>query len=151
MKKVSTFCLMLLIMSCTLQKEGIPKIKTGIYGSITWLQGNMMPSPDEPNAANGNPIARTINIYEVVTFDDVQGEAPLFMAIKRKLVKTVKANSKGFYECELPAGVYSVFTVEPDGSFFANSFDGNGQINAVKIEQNRLSKLDIQINYKAAY
>jgi len=151
MKKVSTFCLMVLIMSCSLQKEGSPKIKQGIYGSVTWLQGNMMPSPDEPRAANGNPIERTINIYEVVTFKDVKGQAPLFTQIEGKLVRTVKSNSKGFYECELPIGTYSVFTVEPEGNFFANSFDGNEQINAVKVEHGGIIKLDIQINYKAAY
>jgi len=151
MKKIATLWLMMLIMSCSLQKEGMPNIKQGIYGSLTWLQGNMMPSPDEPRAVDGNPIQRTVNIYEVVTFKDVQGQAPLFTQIKGKLVKTIKSNSKGFYECELPVGTYSVFTVEPEGNFFANSFDGNEQINAVKVGPSGVIKLDIQINYKATY
>jgi len=151
MKKLSTLCLTVLIMSCSLQKEGVPKIKQGIYGSVTWLEGNMMPSPDAPKASNGGPVVRTLNIYEVVTFKEVEGQAPLFTAIKGKLVKTVKSNSKGLYECELPVGTYSVFTVEPEGNFFANNFDGNEQINAIKIEQGITVKLDMQINYKAAY
>lgn len=151
MKNVSTLCLMALILSCSLQKVGTTKIKQGIYGSVTWLQGNMMPSPDEPKATNGRPIERTINIYQVVTFKDVQGQAPLFNQIQGKLVKTLKSNSKGFYECELPVGTYSVFTIEPEGNFFANSFDGNGAINAINVEQGGIVKLDIQVNYKAAY
>lgn len=150
-KKLSILCLSVLIMSCSLQKGGTSKIKQGIYGTVTWLQGNMMPSPDEPRATNGNPIARTLNIYEVVTFKEVEGQAPLFNSVKGKLIKSVKSNNKGFYECELPAGTYSVFTVEPEGGFFANSFDGNGQINAITVGQNEIIKLDILVNYKAAY
>lgn len=150
-KKVSILCLIGVIIGCSLQKDGMPKTKQGIYGSVNWLQGNMMPSPDEPRSVDGSPIERQLNIYEVVTLEQTEGQAPLFTKINGKLVKTVKSNAKGFYECELPVGTYSVFTVEPEGVFFANSFDGKGQINAVTIERDSVLKFDVQINYKAAY
>jgi hypothetical protein len=66
-------------------------------------------------------------------------------------VKTVKSNSQGFYSCELPPGKYSIFTVEEKSSYFANSFNGEGEVNAVEIVAEKKVKLDISINYKAAY
>jgi len=150
-KKIAFLCLLLPLMSCSLQKEGLPKIKQGVFGTVTWVEGNMMPSPDAPKSAGARTVEREIRIYEVVTFKQVHGEAPLFTAVEGKLFKPVKSNAKGFFECELPIGVYSIFTVEEDGKLFANNFDGNGQINAVTITEGGLVKLDIQINYKAAY
>ncbi len=150
-KKISILCLMVSFMSCSLQKEGEPKIKQGVYGKITWLQGNLMPSPDEPRSMEGKPIERQLNIYEVVTFNEVQGQAPLFKGVNAKLVKTVKSNSQGFYECELPPGNYSIFVLENDGEFFANNFDGKGQINSIEIKRGNKAALNIQINYKAVY
>ncbi len=150
-KNIAILCLALLFVGCTLQKNSGMSIKQGVYGNVYWLQGNMMPSPDAPRANNGSPIERQINIYKITTFKDVEGQAPLFTKISTQLVKTVKSNSKGFYQCELPPGKYSIFTVEEKDSYFANSFNGEGGINTVEIVAGQKVKLDISINYKAAY
>lgn len=150
-KKIAFLCLLLPFMSCSLQKEGSPKIKQGVFGTVTWVEGNMMPSPDAPKSAGAKTMEREIRIYEAVSFNRVQGEAPLFTSVEGKLVKTVKSNAKGFFECELPVGNYSVFTVEEGGKLFANNFDGDGTINMLSVTQDGLVRLDIQINYRAAY
>lgn len=144
-------CLLLIFIGCATQKDGKPKIKQGIFGTLNWVEGNMMPSPDEPKATGHKMVVRELQIYKVVTFKDVEGEAPLFTKVKGRLIKTVKSNANGFYECELGAGEYSVFTLEPDGKLFANNFDGSGQINTIRVVSGSALKLDIQINYKAAY
>lgn len=138
-------------MSCVLQTNERPKIKQGVYGNVTWLEGNMMPSPDLPKVSNGQPIERTINIYAIANFKDVTGQAPLYRSINKKLVKTVKTNKNGYYECELPPGFYSVFSKESENSFFANSFNGKGEISSVEVKTGVAAKLDIVINYRAAY
>ena len=150
-KNIAILCVVLLFVSCILQNTGKLNIKQGVYGHVYWLQGNMMPSPDEPNANGGKPIEKQINIYKVVSFKDVEGQAPLFTKINAELVKTVKSNAQGFYQCELPPGKYSIFTVEEEGSFFANNFNGEGEINTVEIVAGQRIKLDINVNYKAAY
>ena len=150
-KNIAILCLALLFVNCTLQKNSNMSIKQGVYGNVYWVEGNMMPSPDAPKANNGRPIERQINIYKVTTFKDVEGQAPLFTKVSTELVKTVKSNSKGFYQCELSPGKYSIFTVEEKGSYFANSFNGEGEINTVEIVAGQKVKLDISINYKAAY
>lgn len=150
-KKIAFLCFLIPLMSCSLQKEGTPNIKQGVFGSITWVEGNMMPSPDAPKSAGKKGVEREIQIYEVVTFKGVEGEAPLYTKVNGKLIKTVKSNAKGFYECELPVGQYSVFTVEEGKKLFANNSDGEGKINSIEIEQGKTVQLDVQINYKAAY
>jgi len=150
-KNIAILCLVILFVSCTLQNNGKMSIKQGVYGDVYWIQGNMMPSPDAPRANNGRPIERQINIYKITTFKDVEGQAPLFTKISTELVKTIKSNSKGFYQCELPPGKYSIFTIEEKNSFFANNFNAEGEINTVEIVAGQNVKLDISINYKAAY
>lgn len=145
-------CVPFLLMSCVLQNNSGYSLKQGLYGNIYWLQGNMMPSPDEPTkTTNGRPIERQVNIYEVATVKDVIGQAPLFTKVNTKLVKSVKSNGKGFYECELPIGRYSIFTVEEKEGFFANSFNDEEEINVIEIKDREKIRLDININYKAAY
>ncbi len=150
-KNITILCSMFLLMSCTLQNNARPSIKQGVYGYVYWVQGNMMPSPDEPKANGGRAVEKQINIYKVATFKDVEGQAPLFTKINAQLVKAIKSNSKGFYQCELPPGKYSIFTIEEKNSFFANSFNGEGEINTVEIVAGQKVKLDINVNYKAAY
>ncbi len=138
-------------MSCAVQGNDRTKIKQGVYGNVRWLEGNMMPSQDESKSADRHPIERNICIYEVTTLSEAIGQAPLFSSVNSKLVKIVKTNANGYYECELPIGVYSIFTVEPTVGFFANSFNGKEQISIVQVEKDSLVRWNITINYKASY
>lgn len=138
-------------MSCTMQKEAKSQIKQGVYGYVTWLEGNVMPSPEMQGEPKGRPIERQINIYSVTGFDEVGGQPPLFNKVNTKLIKNIKSTSNGYYECELPPGVYSVFVVEPEGVLFANDFNVKGQISVVEVKPNKTVKLDIRVDYKAAH
>jgi hypothetical protein len=142
---------MVLATSCTAKKNSYSNVKQGIRGTVRWVEGNLMPSPDEPNLGKGKTVQRQLLIYEAVNFSGVEGQAPLFKKINAVLVKEVKSNINGIFACQLPEGVYSVFTLEPNGVLFANSFDGNGFINTIKVEHGRVSEMNIEINYKAAY
>lgn len=150
-KKILILCAAALFMACVVQNRDGKGVKQGVYGTVTWVSGNMMPSPDEPRASEGRPVERQINIYKVVTINEVEGTAPLYRAVQGKLVKSVKSNSKGYYECELEPGDYSVFVVEKNGELFANISNGRGQINPITVQSNNGVKFDIQINYQAAY
>ena len=151
LQKITVLCLIILLMSSVVQNNVKPKIKQGIYGQVTWLEGNIMPSPDAPKASKERGVDRNIYIYELSSLGQTTGQAPLFSVVHSKLVKIVTANKHGNYECELPIGKYSVFTKESDGSFFANSFNKNGEISSVELRFKEVTKLDIVINYKASY
>lgn len=139
------------MMSCGLKKGMDKNITQGVQGQVVWLEGNLMPSPEAKNLTTGRPIEREILIYRAVTLDQVSGEPPLFSRISAELVQRVKSNANGDFKCSLPPGIYSVFTLEPQGMMFANSFNGQGFINAIKILPGELTKMKIEVNYKAAY
>jgi hypothetical protein len=140
-----------LLSSCGAVKNGNYSIKQGVFGKVVWIQGNMMPSPDLPVSGNGKSAQRMIKIYEHTNFSQVNGEAPLFVNVNTKLIKTIKSDRNGYYQAKLLPGKYSIFTLEEDGKLFANLFDGEGLISAFEVKTNEVVTFDIKINYKAHY
>ncbi len=133
MKYTTLFLLVMIsffLISCTSLKNGQYTIKQGVFGKVTWIQGNMMPSPDLPASGLRKPSQRTIKIYEYTNLNQVNGEAPLFTNVKTKLIKILKSDENGYYQANLLPGKYSIFTVEKGDKLFANTFDGEGLISA---------------------
>lgn len=154
MKDTRIFLLVILsahLICCAGIKNGQSTIQEGISGRVMWLSGNVMPSPDKPAVHKPVPVSRVVCIYEQTPLTAAEGEAPLFKKINRKLIARVKADKKGYFQCTLPAGRYSVFTVEPDGRLFANLFDGDGHIHVVEVKSGAVASIEIQINYNAFY
>lgn len=126
----------------------------GITGTITWLEGNQMPTitdvenSDERPAAK--PIQRTIRIYPLIQFEDLKVEQGLYTAIAEKPLTEVQTDENGKYSVQLSPGRYSVFVVEEEG-LFANIFDGEGNVQPVTVKENEWTLLDIEVNYKAAF
>ena len=115
------------------------------------MQGNFMPSPDRVQQSESKAAVRTIYIYELSKMNEVEGEAPLFSAVRKKLVVKVKTNSEGYFQVKLKPGKYSFFTLEEEDKFFANLFDGDGNINPVEVKEGEVTRCDININYRAAF
>jgi hypothetical protein len=141
--------------SCTVMKEGKPAIRQGVFGRVLFIQGNQMPSPDQ-KTSSGKPVVRKIHIYELTTLKETTGQSPLFDEIKSKLVATTTSNSEGYFQCKLPIGKYSIFTVEEEAGeskkvFFANLFEGNGEITPFEIFDGKVVNYNININHKAYY
>lgn len=130
-------------------------VDQGLAGQVRWLEGNLMPTIGEDVEQNqkdykGEPVQREVHIYELTSMDEATAEGTFFKNIQTDLVKKVETNEEGEFIVELPVGRYSVF-VQEDQGLFANSFDGEGHINPVEIKEGELTKITIQINYKAAY
>ena len=139
------------LFSCSSMKDGQPTIKQGVYGKVIWQEGNMMPSPDAPVKNAGKPIERTLRIYELTTLKQVSGDMPLFKSNSAVLVAETKSDTAGNFQCKLKAGMYSIFTVEPENELFANLFNDKGEIAVFEVKDGTLTKVDININYKAAF
>ncbi len=136
---------------CTGIKDSKSSIKQGVFGRVLWMQGNFMPSPDKPQRKENTPALRTVYIYKVTKLSETEGESPLFSKINKDLVAKVKTNKEGYFQCKLAPGNYSIFTLEDDGRFFANLFDGVGNITPFEIKVGEVMRYDININYKAAF
>lgn len=140
-----------LVYSCSMQKkEQTGTVTQGIKGNITVSEGNMMPGPDKPTD-NNKGVQRTVYIYSVATTSQAVGAAPLYEAVKTKLVAKVESDSTGFYQCSLKPGRYSVVTQEKSGKFFSSLSNSNNELSPVEVLENALIVYNIQINYSAVY
>lgn len=138
-------------LACTALQNGQPTINTGVFGKVVWLEGSLMPSPDRVKNTEGQPIQRTIKFYKVTNMKQTSGQAPLFKSVTTPLIAETKSNKNGYFQCKLKPGLYSCFTVEPDGVLFANDFNSNGDIGVFEIKEGQITNLVIKINYKAAF
>lgn len=150
--KLFSIPLLFLLLS---QMNGCEKIDQGIQGQVRWLEGNLMPTiSDDSESTNtpqhGAPVERDILIYELTSMDQAEGNGPVFSGVNTQLVKQVTTDDRGRFSVELPAGRYSLFTKEPEG-YFANQFDGEGNINPITVYQDSVRQVLIEVNYKAAY
>ena len=136
---------------CASVKDGQASIKQGIFGRVLWQQGNFMPSPDRPQQKGSVPAVRIVYIYKLTKLSETVGESPLFSKINTQLVAKVNTNKEGYFQCKLTPGKYSIFTLEEDGKFFANLFDGDGNVAPVEVKVGEITKYDINVNYKAAF
>lgn len=127
----------------------------GITGQVTWLEGNQLPtisdsgkeSKEEPK---GIPVKRKIRIYPLLKISDMSFEDGLFKTLAAKPITEIETDESGKYILKLSPGRFSVFTVEEDG-LFANTFDGEGNVQPVTVKEGEWTLLDIVINYKAVF
>jgi len=133
--------------SCKLQQ---PVVRQGIFGKVTYISGNQMPSPDKRGKSVDKGVVRWLAIYELTDSKQVSGQAPMYTQVRSKLVTRVQSDAEGQYKCSLYPGRYSVF-VEENNEFFANSIDNEGYIASVQVKTKTVTELNIRINYKALY
>ena len=150
--RIFLFAMLSFLMSfCGVQKSNPSSIKQGVSGRVLWMEGNFMPSPDRPNRSQGTPAKRTVYIYQLTKLSEVSGESPLFAAVRSTLVAKVKTDKQGYFSCQLSPGKYSIFTREEEDKFFANLFDGDGNIAPFAVKADEVTKYDVSVNYKAAF
>lgn len=126
----------------------------GIIGEVKWLEGNLMPAIGDTSyteRAKGTPVIREIYIYKAAKPEDVVSNGGTFYkVINTEFVKKVKTKKDGTFKAKLPPGKYSIFTMEKKG-LFANKFDGENFINPVTVHDNKITEIQILVNYKAFY
>ncbi len=127
----------------------------GITGQITWLEGNLMPTisdsgTESKNGPKGKPVKRMIRIYPLLKISDLSLESGLVQNLAAKPITEIESDESGKYSVQLSPGRYSVFTVEENG-LFANTFDGEGNVQPVTVKAGEWTLLDIIVNYKAVF
>ena len=125
--------------------------KTGIEGYIFRISGNRMPSPDS-KLSPPKAVKAVLYIYELTSFSQVTkvGESAFYSSIRTRLVQTVTSDDSGYFVVSLPPGEYSLFT-KKDAFFYANNFDGNNHIAPIKVLPNKVSQVNVNIDYDAVY
>lgn len=166
MKKVSLALLLCVFMGCESQKveeaascrfpdmESVSaRITTtqGLYGLVTFTEGNCMPGAGTASMCKTCPVKRTVRFYEYTLPKDAvpSGTSGFYSSFKTRLVAEAESDLTGIYMVSLPPGTYSMVVVE-DGKLYSNRGDGQGGINPVTVPSG-LARSDLQITYKAVY
>ena len=154
MKKVTVVFAAILVTACInqptqkLQKQ----IKQGISGQVIWLEGNLMPTIDQPDntTRGGKPVVREIHVYKLINVKETESLDGFFTKIKGSLVKKSFSDESGHFSIQLPVGEYSIFIKEEQG-LYANLFDGSNNINPVVVNRDKVTEIKVKVDYKAVY
>ena len=126
-------------------------IKQGVWGNVWFWEGDFMPSPNGNNGGKITPVVRKIYIYEATPDSMVEpGGSSFFTSINSNFITQIVSDRHGFFQIELPPGKYSFF-VEENGQYYANEWDSEGDILAAMVNENNVTKRQIDITYKAVY
>jgi hypothetical protein len=151
MKNIMIGSVLVVMLSCCIPPQHRNIQKEGISGRVFWLEGNVMPSPEPGQRAGKIPVKRQIVVYKLIKLDEVDDtHGPLFKQLPGSALKSAWSDRSGNFSICLPPGSYSVFTVEDEG-YFANRFDGQGNIQAVIVQEGQFTDVTIDIDYKAYY
>jgi hypothetical protein len=124
-------------------------IDQGIWGDVWFWEGDFMP-PCPTGTVTA--VEREMRVHALTSLADVVWEpASSFISeIHTELVATVFSDDDGFFEVVLPAGTYSLFAVE-DTLFYANGFDGQGNIFPVEVAEGQASGVLFPIDHLSTW
>jgi hypothetical protein len=146
MKKI---LLLYSLITLSVHPQNLNGIKQGIEGNIYIKQGNQMPAPGQKTKP-GKPTICTVFIYQLTKREQTTETGTHYSNIQTKLIAQCQSNAGGYYSVALPVGNYSVF-ISDNGLLYANSYDGKGNINPVKIVADSLTRKDIVVSSNAVY
>jgi len=133
-------------------------ISQGAWGNVWFWDGNFMPVAIPGIESSGGqitPVIREIHVHRPTTWTEMTNptsniSGPFFLNIPSELIAIASSDETGFYQIDLPPGLYSVF-VKEGTAFYANLFDSQGRINPVEVLPGTVTKLQLDITYKAAF
>ncbi len=126
-------------------------ITQGIWGNVWFWDGDFMPSTSDNPSGKITHVERDVWIFEATGNDSVVGiGGGFYKRILTGLIATTRSNATGFYQVALPPGKYSVFVTE-DSLYYANGHDSAGHILPGLVTANAVTKVQVDITYKAAY
>lgn len=140
-------CMLSISCKCPSKLQG----QQGIQGKVMKVSGNQMPSPDIPKTPQQG-FKTTLYIYELTNLSQVikQGPSAFYTAVNSKFVTQVDTQDDGNFKVSLPAGKYSLF-VKKGELFYANIYDGEGNIAPVIVEKGKMTTADTKVDYDAVY
>jgi hypothetical protein len=128
-------------------------ITNGIWGTVSFMQGNCMPTINPQNTTCTNcPVKRTVRIYEYTKQSQATPSttSPVFFdAFSTTLVREVETDNEGFFQTEIPVGKYTLVVVE-NGKLYANGTDGQGGLNPFTFSSGK-QKINLTLTYKATF
>ncbi|WP_242927585.1 hypothetical protein [Pontibacter vulgaris] len=136
----------------TQQNKKKVTIQQGITGTLTYKEGNCIPTigPNGPcegySSCKEYTVKRKIIIYSYTTLHQATEHDFVYYTLDANPVLTVESDAEGFYQAILAPGSYSVF-IQENGKLYAKGFDGQGGINPVRVDEDKVTNFNLQLNY----
>jgi hypothetical protein len=123
-------------------------ISQGAWGNVWFWEGDFMPV----GWGKITPMVRMVYVYSLTNLSDVDQVpySPFYRAIHSTAIDSVLSNATGFFQFRLDTGRYSFF-IKEDSLFYANGYDGYGNILPATIKKDSLTKVQIDITYSATF
>jgi len=125
-------------------------IDQGLWGDVWFWEGDFMPGTPTGTI---RPVVREIAVFELTNMDDVTfgpDGSRIILQISTDEIARTTSDAEGFFQLALPPGEYSVFAVEGEG-FYANLFDGQGNILPVTVEAGTVADVLVNIDYLSTW
>jgi hypothetical protein len=127
-------------------------IKNGVWGTVSFMEGNCMPIIDPQTTTCKNcPVKRIVRIYQYTTENQAvkSGTISFYDSFSTQLVKQIETDDNGFFQTDLPAGKYTMVVIE-NGKLYTSSGDIYGGINPFTYSSG-IEKINFTITYKAYF
>ena len=130
-------------------------INQGVTGTVSFKEGDCMPSIGINSSCKNCPVSRTVRIYEYTLESQTVKSQPggFYESFSTKLIKEVAADDNGFFEASLPPGKYTLVVIE-DGRLYSSQGEilaGIVGISPLVITRNSVTVSNFIIGYKAYY
>jgi len=126
------------------QNEKKVSIKEGIYGTVAQREGDCMFYSGKENPCKLITVERTVYFY-VDTINTQEPDTLLSIGKRNlKLIKTVVSDKKGFFQAELPPGIYSIAIEEEDGNLYSDDICGQ---NSITVETGKVSMANFTLDH----
>lgn len=125
-------------------------IDQGVWGDVWFWEGDFMPGTPSGTI---RPVVREVAVYQLTNLDDVTygpDGSRIILEISTEEIARTTSDAEGFFQLSLPPGAYSVFAVEGEG-FYANLFDGSGNILPVTVEEGAVADVLVNIDYMSTW
>lgn len=125
-------------------------IKQGIKGKVVFKEGLF--SSDGELEGNGKIYAaeRTIYIYEMVSLSEIEmAEGDFIQYISKSPIDTARSDEHGLFQIELPPGRYSIVIDENNRLY--SKVNTEDLLMPIVVEENKVTDVLIEIDYKATY
>jgi hypothetical protein len=135
--------------ACLVWSAAPAAAQQGVSGVVLLIDGNQMPSPDEPRPAP-RPVSRIVAVYELTHQNQATLQDGFFHFIATKKVAQTRSRKNGRFRIKLPPGTYSLFVREPQG-WYANQWDGQGNIHPVTVSRGAFTHTTLSISHGATF
>jgi len=131
-------------------QTGRATITQGITGNVWFSEGDFMPTANVCGSSGTiTPVVRTILVYQPPV---PRGAYTILVdSLPAVPLDSVRSDATGFFELTLPAGFYSIVVREGSQLYVNVPTLGAGFVGAIEVKAAAVTKVPVDINYKATY